>query len=114
MTSLKGIMEKSNLEDDTTSENGLKKIYDSSIYPRDSLITKDKRFVNIDNGSMGGSHWTCFHIKITDFFTLIHLVDSQTIIFKQLQYPKTFQSFKIEVIISRLYRVHCLYFFYLI
>ena len=31
--------------------------------PRDSKIYSDKGFVNINDGSMGGSHWTCFLVK---------------------------------------------------
>ena len=31
--------------------------------PRDSKILSDKGFVNIDNGSMGGTHWCAFHVK---------------------------------------------------
>ena len=34
-----------------------------SIYPRDCKIYSDKGFVNIDNGSQGGTHWTCFIVK---------------------------------------------------
>ena len=33
------------------------------IYPIASKIFSDKGFVNIDNGSQGGTHWTCFIIK---------------------------------------------------
>ena len=34
----------------------LRKTYDYPIYHRDSKIFSDKGFVNIDNGSMGGTH----------------------------------------------------------
>ena len=40
----------------TLNESQLQKIYNHPIYPRDSKIYSDKRFVNIDKGSMGGSH----------------------------------------------------------
>ena len=39
------------------------KVYNYSIYPRNSKIYSDKGFVNIDSGSQGGTHWTCFYIK---------------------------------------------------
>ena len=41
----------------------LQKIFNYPIYTKDSKIFSDKRLVNIDNGSMGGTHWTCFYIK---------------------------------------------------
>ena len=44
------------------NESELQRVYNYSIYPRDSKIYSDKGFVNIDNGSQGGTHWTCFFI----------------------------------------------------
>ena len=41
-------------------ESELQRVYNYSIYPRDSKKNSNKRFVKIDNGRMGGSHWTCF------------------------------------------------------
>ena len=41
----------------------VQRIFIYPVYPRDSTMIADKRFVNIGNGSMGGSHWTCFIIK---------------------------------------------------
>ena len=52
-------MKKYNLKDDTMNESRLQRVYDYSIYPRDSKIYSDKGFVNIDNGSQGGTNWTC-------------------------------------------------------
>ena len=40
-----------------------KKNYNHPIYHRGSKIRTDKGFVIIDNGSMGGSHWTCLLVK---------------------------------------------------
>ena len=31
--------------------------------PKNSNIHSDKGFLNIDNGSQGGTHWCCFCIK---------------------------------------------------
>ena len=56
-------MRKHNLKNITVNESDLQKVYNYPIYPRDSKIYSDKGFVNIDNGSMGGSHWTSFIIK---------------------------------------------------
>ena len=59
----KVFMKKNNLKNDTMNESVLQKSYKSKIDPRDSKIYSDKRFVNIDNGSRGGTHWTCFIVK---------------------------------------------------
>ena len=56
-------MKKHNLKNDTMSESQLQRVYNHPTYPRDSRIYSDKRFVNIDDGSQGGTHWTCFYIK---------------------------------------------------
>ena len=56
-------MKKFNLRSDTMNKSQLQRIYNYTIYPTDSKIYSDKGFVNIDNGSMGGSHWTCFIVK---------------------------------------------------
>ena len=53
------------------NEAQLQKIYNYPIYPRDSKIYSDKGYVNIDNGSQGGSHWTCFYIKDNNLFISI-------------------------------------------
>ena len=56
-------MKKYKLKNDTMNESQLQKEYNYDIYPRDSKIHSDRGFVNIDNGSMGGSHWVCFIVK---------------------------------------------------
>ena len=42
------------------NESQLQRIYNYIIYHRDSKIYSDKGIVNIDNGQMWGTHWTCF------------------------------------------------------
>ena len=44
-------------------ESELQIVYNYKIYPIDSKIYSDEGFVNIDNGSQGGTHWTCFIVK---------------------------------------------------
>ena len=79
-------MKKHNLKDDTMNETELQKIYKYKIYPRDSKTYSDKGFVNIDNGSGGGTHWTCFIVKDnkSDFnqinFFLINYLNQKYII----------------------------------
>ena len=45
------------------NESQLQRVFKYPINPRDSKIHSDKGFVIIDNGQMGGTHWTCFIIK---------------------------------------------------
>ena len=56
------------LRKDTLSESVLQRVYCYPIYPRDSKINSDKGFVNIDDGSQGGSHWVCFIVKVNKSF----------------------------------------------
>ena len=70
----KDCLKKYKLKNDTMNESHLQKVYNYPIYPRDSKIYSDKAFVNIDNGFEGGTHWTCFIIKIINLTTLIVLV----------------------------------------
>ena len=59
----KEFMKKSNLKDNTMIGSQLQKIYKYNTYSRDCKRYTDKGFVNIDDGSMSGSHWTCFIVK---------------------------------------------------
>ena len=59
----KHLMKKYSIKNNTMNESDVQRVNIYPIDPRDSKITSDRRFVNIDNGSIGGSHWTCFTIK---------------------------------------------------
>ena len=56
-------MKKNFFKDDTMNESQLQKLYKLLTYPRESKRFSNKRFVSIDNGSLGGTHWTCFYVK---------------------------------------------------
>ena len=56
-------MKKYNLKNSTMNESQLQRVYNYPIYPKNSKIYSDKGFVNIDDGRMGGTHWTCFIVK---------------------------------------------------
>ena len=45
------------------NESHLQIIFNYLIYPRDSKTYSNRGFVNIDSGSQGGTHWTCFMVK---------------------------------------------------
>ena len=78
---LKDFMKKNKLKIDTINESELQRVYNYSINPRDSKIYSDRGFVNIDNGRMGGSHWTCFIVKDKNHTTSIVSAVSQINLF---------------------------------
>ena len=108
-------MKKCNLKNDTMNESQLQKIYNYSIYPRDGQIYSDRGFVNIDNGSQGGTHWTCFIIKDNKSFYFDSFGGQpDKFLLKQLHKPILYHNYKIQDINSKLCGSYCLYFFYLI
>ena len=108
-------MKKFKLKDNTMNEYQLRKIYNYNIYPRDSKIYSDKGFVNIDNGSMGGTHWTCFYIKDNKSYYFDSFGGQpDKYLLNQLPKPIIYHKYKIQDINSKLCGSYCLYFFYLI
>ena len=108
-------MKKYNLKNITMNESELLRVYNYEIYPRDSIIFSDKGFVNIDIGSQGGTHWTCFIVRDNKS----HYLDSfgvrpDKILPEQLPKPIKYHNYKIQDISSQLCGSYCLYFFYLI
>ena len=111
----KDFMKKYKLKNDTMNESQLQKIYNYPIYPRDSKIYSDKGFVNIDNGSMGGSHWVCFIVKDNKSFYFDSFGGQpDKFLLKQLPKPIIYHIYKIQDINSQLCGSFCLYVFYLI
>ena len=97
------------------NESQLQKIYNYPIYPRDSKIYSDRGFVNIDNGSQGGSHWTCFIIKDNKSYYFDSFGGApDKFLLKQLHRPIINHNYKIQDIDSKLCGSYCLYLFYLI
>ena len=108
-------MKKYNLKDDTMNESQLQKVYIYPIYPRESKIYSDKGFVNIDDGQMGGTHWTCFMVKDNKSFNFDSFGSQpDKFLLNQLPKPITYHHYKIQDINSKLCGSYCLYFFYLI
>ena len=56
-------MKKIILINNTMNESEVQRVYNYHIYPRDSKMFSDKGFINIDDGSRSGTHWTCFYVK---------------------------------------------------
>ena len=96
-------------------EKELLKIYNYPIYPRGSKIYSDRGFVNIDNGSQSGTHWTCFYIKNKkSYYFDSFAVQLDKFPLNQLPKPILYQNYQIQDMNSQLYGSYCLYFFYLI
>ena len=111
----KDFMKKYNLKDDAMNESELQKIYNYPIYPRDSKIYSDKGFVNIDNGSQNGTHWTCFIVKDEKSYYFDSFGGQpDKFLLKQLPKPIIYHNYKIRDINSKLCGSYFLYFFYLI
>ena len=113
--SFEDFMKKNKLKNDTMKESQLQRIYNYPIYPRDSKIYSDKGFVNIDNGSQGGTHWTCFIVKDNKSFYFDSFGGApDKFLLNQLPKPIIYHNYKIQDINSQLCGSYCLYFFYLI
>ena len=108
-------MKKNNLKNNTMNESQLQRVYNHPIYPRDSKLCSDKGFVNIDNGSQGGTHWTCFIVKDKKSFYFDSFGGApDKFLLNQLPKPILSHKYKIQDINSKLCGSYCLYFFYLI
>ena len=96
-------------------ESELQKVNNYPIYPRDCKICSHERFLNIDNGSQGGTQWTCFIKKITTHITFNSFGgQADKLLLNQLAQPMTYHNYKIQDINSKLSGSYCLYFFCLI
>ena len=97
-----------NLKNDTINESELQRVQKLPINPRDSKRHSDKGFVNIDSGSQGGTHWTCFIVednKSYYFDSFVSQLDS--FLLNQLLKPIIYHNYKIEDIISKLCGSYC-------
>ena len=115
MLNFKNFMKKNSLKNDTLNESDLQKVYNYPIYPRDSKRYSDRGFVNIDNGSQGGTHWTCFIVKDNkSYFFDSFAVQPDKFLLNELPKPIIYHKYKIQDLSSKLCGSYCLYFFYLI
>ena len=101
-----------NLKKDTKNELELQRVYKYPIYPRDSKVYSDKGFVNIDNGSIGGTHWTCFLVKVEKSFYFDSFAGQpDKFLPNQLSKQIIYHNYKIQKINSQLCGSFCFYFF---
>ena len=111
----KDFMKKYDLKNDTVNESQLQKIYNYPIYPRDSKIKSDKAFINIGDGSQGGTHCTCFIAKDNkSYYFDSYGGHPDKFLLNQLPKPIIYHNYRIQDINSKLCGSYCLYFFYLI
>ena len=97
------------------NESDIQRVYSYHIYPKESKIHSDKGFENIDNGSMGGTHWMCFIVKNNKSFYYDSFGGQpDKFLLNQLPKPIKYHDYKKQVINSKLCDSYCLYFFYLI
>ena len=91
---IKFFFEKNKLKNDTMNESELQKVYNYPIYPRNSKTHSDKGFIDIDNGSQGGTHWTCFIVKdnISYYFDSFG-GQPDNFLLKQLPNPKKYKNY---------------------
>ena len=111
----KDFMNKYNLKNDTMNVLQLQKVNNYLIYPRDSKLHSDEDFVNVDNGSFGGTHWSCFIIKDNKSYYFDSFGGQpDKFLLNQLPKPRIYHIYKIQDIKSKLCGSYCLYYFYLI
>ena len=110
----KDFMKKYNLKNDTMNELQLQKIYNHPIYPRDSKKYSDRGYIEIDNGSQGGTHWCAFYVKDKKSYYFDSFGGApDKFLLNQLPKPIIYHKYKIQDINSKLCGPYCLYFFYL-
>ena len=110
----KAFFKKYNFKKDTMNESQLQRVYNYNIYPRDSKIYSDRVFVNLDNGSQGGTRWTCFIVKDNKSYYFDSFgVQPDQFFLHQLPKSIIYHNYKIQDINSQLRGSFCLYFFYL-
>ena len=99
----KDFMNKYNVKNNTMNESELQRVYNYPINPRDSKNPSNIGFVFIDNGSQGGTHWTCFLVKDNKsyYFDSCGGQPDKFLLY-QLPKPIIYPSYKIQVINSKL------------
>ena len=106
--SLKSFSNKYGFNDETMKENDLTRKLKIKI-SNGSEITTKRGFVNIDNGSMGATHWTCFYMKDNKSFYVDSIgVYLDNFILEKLPKPIPFHFLKFENVSSNLCGVSCL------
>ena len=95
------------------NESQFQKIYNFRIYPRDSKVYSLKGFLNIDNRSQGGTHWTCFIVKDNKSYYFDSFGGQRDkFLLNQSPKPIIYHNYRIQDKSSKLCGSYCLYFLY--
>ena len=74
-------------------ESESQRVCNYPTYRRDSKNYSNRGFVNIDNGTMGGPHWTCFIVKnIKSFYFDPFGAQPDQLLLNQLPKPITYRN----------------------
>ena len=93
----------------------LQRVPNYPIYPRDSKTYSAGGFVNKDNGSQGGTHWTYFFIKDEKSYYFDSFGGQpDKFLLNQLPKPIIYHNYKKQDINSKLCGSYSLYFLYLL
>ena len=111
ITNFRDFLKHYNLKNNTMNTSDLQRVSNYPIYPRDSKICSDKRLVNIDNGSLGGTPWVCLIVKDKSFYFDSFGGQPDKNLLKQIPKPKIYRNYKIQDINLKLCGSFCLYFF---
>ena len=104
-------MKKNNLKNYTMIKTDMKKLISFVFVQKISILITDKCFADIDNGSMGGNHWTCFYKKDNNLFYFDSFGGPpDTFLRQRIPKPITFYNFQSQNIESRLCGTYCLNF----
>ena len=97
------------MKNDTMNESQLQSVYIYPIYHRDSKIYSARGFVNIDDGSQGGTHGTAFYVKNNKSFYFDSFGGQpDKFLLNQLPKPIIYHNYKIQDINSKLCGSFCL------
>ena len=108
----KDFMKKYNLKIDTMNGSDIQRFYKFPIYPRDSKLYSDKGFVNKDNGSQSGTHWTYFIVKDNKSFYFDPFGGQPgEFVLNQLPKPIIYPIYKIQDKNSKFCGSYCLHLF---
>ena len=93
----------------------IQRVLNFSIHPRDPKFHSDKGFVNIDNGSAGGTHGTCFIKKENESYYFDSFGGApDKFLLNQLPKPIIYHFYKVQSLYSKLCGSYWLYFCFLI
>ena len=78
-------------------------------------IYSNKGFLNIDDGRMGGNHWTALYVENKNSYYFDSFGGQlDKFLLEKLPKPITYHIYKVQDINSKLCGSYCLYFFHLI